>query len=67
MENPGLYPYFYLVTFQHGIMFSHPIPLPTSPLKGEEAEDSLPFKGKELKIPSPSRGGLGWGWVTVVI
>jgi hypothetical protein len=37
---------FYSVTFQHGIMFSHPIPLPTSPLKGEEAENSLLFKAR---------------------
>jgi hypothetical protein len=68
----------YFVTFQHGITFSHPIPLLTSPLKGETAAKSLPFKGKEAenslsfkgrmpKIPSPSRGGLGWGWVTIVI
>jgi hypothetical protein len=26
--------------------FSHPIPLPTSPLKVEEAKNSLPFKGR---------------------
>jgi hypothetical protein len=36
---------FYFVTFQHEIAFSHPIPLPTSPLKVEEAESSL--EGRE--------------------
>ena len=51
-----------------------PIPLPTSPLKGEEniAGDTpilptSPLKGEEniaRDTPSPSRGGLGWGWVT---
>ena len=52
---------FYFVTFQHGIMFSQPIPLPTSPLKGEEAENPLPFKGRV-------RVGMGYrGWVTIVV
>jgi len=52
---------------------SDPIPLPTSPLKGEEpgslnlqgdAFGSLDLQGVRL-APSPSRGGLGWGWVLV--
>ena len=49
-----------------------PIPLLPSPLKGEESIPrpqlarterilSSPFQGEEF-TPSPSRGGLGWGW-----
>ena len=50
----------------HYVFSPHP---PPDPACGgvEEAENSLPFKTRRLKIPSPSRGGLGWGWVTIVI
>ena len=35
---------------------SHPIPLPTSPLKGEEPKAPLPFQGEELKSPLHFQG-----------
>ncbi len=41
----------HLVGLTSAAMFAPPIPLPASPLKGEE-----------FNIPSLSRGGLGWGW-----
>jgi hypothetical protein len=57
-RNPGPYQ-FYFVTFQHGITFSHPIPLPTSPLKGEEASISLLFKGGRCNSPPLQGEGQG--------
>ena len=50
-------------------MFSHPIPLPTSPLKGEEAEKSLPFEAEkslpleaENSLPFKGRVRVGMGY-----